>query len=83
MKVYDEFDELDLTFTEMGVLSLYKYMTERGTDGCCYMSNENIAKKFHTSLRSVNNINKKLRGMGLITIKQTVRNSRVTYVGRY
>ena len=74
----DEFFELNLTHTEIMVLSFYKYYTEKGKMKCCKQPNESIYTKLHISEKTFKKVKKHLKELGYI---RTDGGIRVYYLG--
>lgn len=74
----DEFFELNLTHTEILVLSFYKYYTEKGKMKCCKQPNESIYTKLHISEKTFKKVKKHLKELGYI---RTDGGIRVYYLG--
>ena len=74
----DEFFELNLTHTEIMVLSFYKYFTEKGKMKCCKQPNESIYTKLHISEKTFKKVKKHLKELGYI---RTDGGIRVYYLG--
>ena len=74
----DEFFELNLTHTEIVVLSFYKYYTEKGKMKCCKQPNESIYTKLHISEKTFKKVKKHLKELGYI---RTDGGIRVYYLG--
>ena len=74
----DKFFELNLTHTEIMVLSFYKYFTEKGKMKCCKQPNESIYTKLHISEKTFKKVKKHLKELGYI---RTDGGIRVYYLG--
>lgn len=74
----DDFFELNLTHTEILVLSFYKYYTEKGKMKCCKQPNESIYTKLHISEKTFKKVKKHLKELGYI---RTDGGIRVYYLG--
>ena len=74
----DDFFDLNLTHTEILVLSFYKYFTEKGKMKCCKQPNESIYTKLHISEKTFKKVKKHLKELGYI---RTDGGIRVYYLG--
>ena len=61
-----EFFKLGLTYSEILILTIYKYCTEEGLLKCSVYTNENIAAFMNVSVKTVKKAKKRFKERGYI-----------------
>lgn len=59
-------EDANLSFTEAGLLAIYKYYTENGTAKCCTMTNESIYTMLGVSEKTFHRMKKRLKDLDYI-----------------
>ena len=69
----DEFFKLDLTYSEIMILAIYKYYTEEGELKCSVYTNQNIADIINANVQTVKAAKKRLKELGYIRTNGGIR----------